>query len=95
MADACGVVLRSQRNYESGERSPDASYLTAIDAAGADVTYILTGIRHDATLAQLSALPNDEARLLTYYRHSSETGKRALLDCGLEIARPYLPGLKP
>jgi len=45
MAERCGIVVRSQRNYESGERSPDATYLAALAAIGADVTYVLTGER--------------------------------------------------
>ena len=45
LAERCGTTARSQRNYESGERLPDAAYLAAIAAAGADVLYILTGQR--------------------------------------------------
>lgn len=45
LAERCGITARSQRNYESGERLPDAAYLAAIAAAGADVLYILTGQR--------------------------------------------------
>lgn len=45
LADVCGVTMRSQRNYEKGERQPDAAYLAAIATAGADVLYILTGQR--------------------------------------------------
>lgn len=43
LAERTGISARSQRNYESGERSPDADYLAALAAAGADVLYILTG----------------------------------------------------
>lgn len=43
LAEKCGVTARSQRNYESGERNPDAAYLTALAAAGANVLYVLTG----------------------------------------------------
>jgi transcriptional regulator with XRE-family HTH domain len=43
-AKAC-VHFKSQANYEKGDRAPDAAYLTAIAAAGADVLYILTGER--------------------------------------------------
>lgn len=43
LADRCGVTMRSQRNYEKGERSPDAQYLAALAATGANVLYILTG----------------------------------------------------
>ena len=48
MADRLGVSLRSQQNYEAGSRTPDATYLAAIAAAGADVLYILTGQRNPA-----------------------------------------------
>lgn len=45
LAEKCGITARSQRNYESGERSPDAAYLAAFAGLGADVTYVLTGER--------------------------------------------------
>lgn len=45
LADLLGISLRSQQNYEKGDRSPDSAYLAAIAAAGADVLYILTGQR--------------------------------------------------
>ena len=38
-----GVQKRSQINYEKGERKPDAAYFEGIAAAGANVSYILTG----------------------------------------------------
>jgi len=38
-----GVSRKSQSLYEKNERNPDAVYLSAIAAAGADVNYILTG----------------------------------------------------
>lgn len=40
-----GVTKTSQVNYESGMRSPDAKYWQAIAEIGADVNYILTGVR--------------------------------------------------
>lgn len=43
-----GVQKNSQVKYESGARHPDAPYLEAIAAAGADVNYILTGARAGA-----------------------------------------------
>lgn len=39
------VTKKTQMLYESGERSPDASYLSGIAAAGADIQYIVTGQR--------------------------------------------------
>jgi len=40
-----GVKALAQHTYESGKRSPDAKYLEAVAAAGADVLYIVTGVR--------------------------------------------------
>ncbi|WP_122300423.1 helix-turn-helix transcriptional regulator [Pseudomonas syringae] len=43
LADLCGVTMRSQRNYEKGERQPDTSYLEPFAQAGGDLLYIITG----------------------------------------------------
>lgn len=56
MADAADVSKKSQTNYEVGHREPDASYLAAIGAAGADVLYILTGTVTEASSAVERAL---------------------------------------
>lgn len=40
-----GVKALAQHTYESGKRSPDAKYLAAVAAVGADVLYIVTGVR--------------------------------------------------
>jgi transcriptional regulator with XRE-family HTH domain len=42
-AGLSGTKRGTQYNYESGKRAPDALYLAAIAAVGADVNYILTG----------------------------------------------------
>lgn len=39
----------AQVNYENGKRNPDSKYLQAIAEAGADIQYILTGIRSQQT----------------------------------------------
>ena len=44
-----GITKTSQVNYESGDRSPNVDYWQAISAAGADVQYILTGVRSSLT----------------------------------------------
>ena len=46
-ATAGGVQRRAQSGYESGERSPDATYLAGVAALGVDVSYVVTG-RHAA-----------------------------------------------
>ena len=88
LAERCGVTARSQRNYESGERAPDASYLSAIAAAGADVLYILMGQRSQP-LSPEATLPTDEQVLLDSYRRCNALGRQnliqtaALLSAGL------------
>lgn len=64
---------KSQFNYESGSRSPDSAYLAAVAAAGADVQYIVTGVRSSVTL------PLDERLLLERYRASSRSLRNAAL----------------
>lgn len=46
-ASRAGVSKRAQVNYEKGERSPQADYLVALDGAGVDTHYVLTGRRRD------------------------------------------------
>jgi transcriptional regulator with XRE-family HTH domain len=45
MAEIGGVSKRTYCYYEEGSRVPDGNFLAAIAAAGADVQYILTGVR--------------------------------------------------
>lgn len=45
LAEKCGVTMRSQRNYEKGLREPDAAYLSAFNAVGGDVLYVLSSQR--------------------------------------------------
>jgi DNA-binding XRE family transcriptional regulator len=40
-----GVKRRAQANYETGERTPDATYLVNAAAAGVDVMFVLFGQR--------------------------------------------------
>ena len=78
-AEMAGVQKRAQVNYEAGERSPDAKYLTAIAAAGADVLYILTGQRTGGTTASPSSvrISAEEQTLLSYFRNATDEAKRA------------------
>ncbi len=77
LSERCGITARSQRNYESGERLPDAAYLSAIAAAGADVLYILTGLRSQPKPAA-AELPPRERALLDNYRHTDEQGQKII-----------------
>lgn len=44
-AEKAGVSKRTHNYYESGARQPDSDYLSAIARIGADVQYVLTGVR--------------------------------------------------
>lgn len=44
-----GVQAVAQSNYENDKRHPDAAYLAAVAGAGADVLYIVTGVRSLST----------------------------------------------
>jgi transcriptional regulator with XRE-family HTH domain len=83
LADACGISARSQRNYESGERSPDADYLAAIAKAGADVRYILTGSREGPAP---EVLTSEERVMLDYFRQASPQVRKAALGALLSSA---------
>ena len=80
-AEIGGVQKRAQINYEKplddGGRKPDSAYFAAIASVGADVQYILTGVRSSAALAP------DERLLLDKYRSSPQAGKDAILGAAL------------
>lgn len=86
---------RTQANYEKGTRYPDAAYLAAIAVEGADVQYIITGIRSTVE-SGVSEHPETysasemEQQLLTLYRGMTQAQRRQLL----EIAR-VLGGGRP
>lgn len=50
LADLCGTSKGSQILYEKG-RAPSADYLTAFDAVGGDVMFVLTGHHQGETLS--------------------------------------------
>lgn len=45
MAELAGQSRKSQIRYESGERSPDGDYFSAVSKHGVDIVYVLTGHR--------------------------------------------------
>lgn len=84
---AGGVLKRALIRYEKGERMPDATFLAAIAAAGADVLYILTGQRTEGTASDPA-----EQVLLDSYRRCKPDAKAnliqmaALLSAGVDAA---------
>ena len=72
-----GVLKRALIRYEKNERMPDAAFLAAIAAAGADVLYILTGQRNPAAPAH--RLTPDEQELLALFRAAPLAVKAAAI----------------
>lgn len=68
-----GVQKQAQLKYEKGERFPDAAYLDAVAKVGADVQYIITGVRSSA------ALTTDEDELVRLFRAAPLAVKAATL----------------
>lgn len=58
LAERCNVTPRSIRNYERGERQPDAAFLNCLSQIGADILYIVAGRREQS-------LPMDDIDRLT------------------------------
>lgn len=82
LAEQLNVSLRSQQNYEAGTRQPDAAYLTALAATGADVLYILTGA-HDSSAPKLDA---SERVLLDSYRACPSEARQNLIQTAVLFA---------
>lgn len=49
-AEIAKIVKNTQLKYENGSRYPDALYLQAISEVGADISYIVTGIRSNRNI---------------------------------------------
>jgi transcriptional regulator with XRE-family HTH domain len=82
--------LRSQIEWEKGKAYPNAKILAAIAAAGADVQYILTGIRAGGAIAQESAsytvLTPREAALVDNYRNIEDEGGKRFVEQSAQMA---------
>ena len=70
-----GVKANAQGKYESGDRSPDASYLASVAAAGVDVLYVITG-EHKPQAANI--LNGEEAEILKQFRSLPDQDKSAV-----------------
>ncbi|WP_028489009.1 helix-turn-helix domain-containing protein [Thiothrix lacustris] len=89
LAEMAGTTKKSQIDYEKNSAQPKSGYLAAIAQAGADVQYILTGVRSASTLAA------DERLLLERYRAAAPAGKDAILGAAIgreQAARVVIHG---
>ena len=74
-AALAGTTKKSQIDYEKNLTQPKAGYLAAIAEAGADIQYVVTGVR------SVSVLDGEEKVLLERYRASA----RALREAALRV----------
>lgn len=72
-AERGGIGVSALKLYEGNERESGSDFLSAIASEGADVQYILTGIRSN------SALAADEQILLEGYRALDPATKKRML----------------
>ncbi|OZI15441.1 hypothetical protein CE195_01510 [Sodalis-like symbiont of Philaenus spumarius] len=81
-AERCGVKKLTQYNYEKSERHPDTGYLIAAKVLGIDLLYVITGERSDEASALDVVRDEEEAEMLTAFRHipseTREVAKRTL-----------------
>jgi len=73
--DIGGVEPNAQGKYESGERTPKASYLANVARQGVDVLYVLTGERTPIPADRLSPA---EEHVLGHYRVLPREGQDAI-----------------
>ena len=73
-----GVGRKTQFNYEAGERAPDAVYLAAVQRAGVDVLYVVSG-EHAGGVAPAPTLSPDEVELLQLFRAAPLAVKAAAI----------------
>jgi len=86
-AALAGTTKQTLFSWESGRTAPDGFQFAALDAAGADVRYIITGDRDGPAPEVLSA---DERLLLDRYR----TSRKELQDAALRVLLGAEPVVK-
>ncbi len=81
---AGGVQKGAVIKYEKGERTPDATFLAGIAAAGADLLYIVTGT---PTPRGASTCSQQELVLLESYAKADDAGRAVLEGVAVLAAR--------
>lgn len=83
-AKCLGVSLRSVAGWEGGEVMPKADFVSAFEALGIDVLYVLTGRRG-------GSLSDDESRLVSLYKRIPVEKRGALLGMAEAVANDGPP----
>ena len=88
LAERLGIALRSQQNYEAGSRVPDATYLTHLGELGADVLFLVSGVRTPKPLLLDAA----EQALVESYRRCNHESRISLIQTAALCAAGLTPG---
>ena len=85
LAELGATTRKTQFNYETDARRPDADYLAAVTSAGMDVLYVLTGSSEGVLM---SSLTPEEEELLDLFRKAPDAVKQAALGALLSASAP-------
>ena len=76
LAELGSTTRKTQFNYETDARRPDADYLAAVAAVGLDVLFVLTGSSEGIPPAPLT---HEEQELLDHFRKAPNAVRRAAM----------------
>ena len=82
-AVGCGIERETWSRYEAGKRSPGLEVLVRFSALGADVRYVISGVRD---YEPEPALTDEERVLISHFREASKDVRRAALGALLGAA---------
>lgn len=83
-----GATRQSQAKYEKGLASPSAAYLAAIESAGIDVFYVLTG---KSSKGKVPEFDSAEQVLLESYRRCKPDAKANLIQTAALLSAGLTP----
>ena len=82
-ASVGGIASNAQVLYEKGVRQPRADYLSALDAIGVDVLYVITGTRTPRPSVQVAV---DEADLIMHLKALTGPDQNAILGIATRLS---------
>lgn len=80
IAEICGISRETWSRYESGKLLPGMDVLAALAIKGADVQYILTGMRTPQPSTSAQSLSPREATLLDNYRNVEDEADKKVIE---------------
>lgn len=91
LAELASTTRKTQFNYETDARRPDADYLAAVAAVGIDVLFVLTGSPEGVPPVLLT---DEEKELLLHFRNAPDAVRRAAVGALLSASPVPTPLVK-